>query len=366
MASIKKHPKTGKWYVRTSFKDKDGNYKTKSKFGFSTKREAEYYASQIEIKKKDNPHLDTRDLTIFANYFEEWCRTYTIGKYSTGTDKKYEREIELVRNYFGDTKLTELTRTKYQAYINHRGENRSKNTVQKTHGYLKKCLSYAVADGLIHNDPSFGAVLHYDNEEQTKVKHLNKDESTILLNALNQSDNYRDLMLYIALTTGLRIGEVLGLAYTDITKESLSVNRGYDYVHTFNFTQAKTKNSIRTIATTSELYNKVQRHRLTNIKYNKEYLFMDNRNRPLISYTGISDHFKRLLKKLNLPSITIHGLRHTHASLLLYSGLNIGYISQRLGHATITETLTTYTHIIKELEQQSDRDLLTLFQTIAK
>ncbi|MFK8243890.1 MULTISPECIES: tyrosine-type recombinase/integrase [unclassified Facklamia] len=366
MASIKKDKNSGKWYCRISFKDEQGKFKTKSKFGFGTKKEAEVYAASLELKKKDTPDLNGKDLTIFANYFEEWCNTYIIGKYSKGTDRKYEHEIELVENYFGEMKLVDLTRTKYQAYINERGMNKSKNTVQKTHGYLKKCLSYAIADGLIKTDPSFGAVLHYDIEEQARIKHLNQDQATKLLNVLNDSDDFKDLMLYIALTTGLRIGEVFGLSYKDIAKESLSVNRGYDYKDTFSFTKGKTKSSIRTIATTPELYAKVQKHKIKCIKYNKEYLFMNNRNRPIITYTGLSKHFKKILSELNLPKITIHALRHTHASLLLYAGVNIGYISQRLGHSNISETLNTYTHIVKELEQQSDKDFLEVFKVNAK
>lgn len=305
-------------------------------------------------------------MTIFANYFEEWCNTYIMGKYSIGTDKKYEHEIELVKNYFGNTKLVDLTRTQYQGYINQRGENRSKNTVQKTHGYLKKCLSYALSDGLIKTDPSFGAVLHYDIEEQNKVKHLNQNEAHKLLNYLQSSDDFKDLMLYIALTTGLRIGEILGLSYDDITKDSLSVNRGYDYKDTKTFTKGKTKSSIRTIAITPDLFNKVQKHKLTNIKYNKLYLFLNERNKPIISHNGLHRYFRRLLERLELPIVTIHVLRHTHASLLLYSGLNIGYISKRLGHSNISETLNTYTHIVNELEQKSNTDMQNIFKVNAK
>ena len=145
--AVKKDKKTGKWYVRVSYKDVEGKYKTKNKYGFATKKEAQIVEAKYEMMKQEGIDLnEEKDMTIFANYFEDWCNTFRIGKFSTGTDKKYQHEIKLVKEFFGNTRLKDLTRTKYQQYINERGKNRSKNTVEKTHGYLKKCLSYALAD----------------------------------------------------------------------------------------------------------------------------------------------------------------------------------------------------------------------------
>lgn len=362
MASIKKDPKTGTWYFRVSYKDSEGKYRTKTKKGFKTKLEAQTQAGLLESKKQEQPDLSNeRDLSIFAEYFEEWVETYITGKHSLGTDKKYEHEVELVKEFFKDTKLKDLTRTQYQSYINFRGKNRSKNTVQKTNGYLKKCLSYAIADGLIKSDPSFGVVLHYDVEEQNKVKYLDQAEVDKLLPKLEQSENVKDLMLYICLTTGLRIGEVFGLAYEDVTLNTLTVNRGYDYKDAFSFTPGKTKSSIRTIAINKVLHSKLQKFKIANQLNNKDYPFLNKRNRPVITYQSVNKHLKKLCTQLKITEITIHALRHTHASILLYNNFNIGYISKRLGHANISETLNTYMHIVKELEQTQNNQIADVF-----
>ncbi len=361
--SVKKDKKTGKWYVRFSYKDDNDKYQIKNKFGFMTKKEAEAYEATLALKVAEGQDLSNdTDLTIFANYFEEWCHTYRIGKFSVGTDKKYLHEIELVKDYFKQTKLKDLTRTKYQNYINQRGKGRSKNTVEKTHGYLKRCLSYAMADGLIKKDPSFGAVLSYDIEEQTRVKYLNLKEFDKLFKYLRFKDDMNNLMLFIALTTGLRIGEVYGLSYKDIKEESLTVNRGYDYRDTNDFTKGKTKSAQRTIIIPKELSVKVSKYKMKNRKINNTYLFLDERNNPRITHTGLTKHLHRTLKKLEIPKVNIHVLRHTHASVLFYNNINIGYISKRLGHSNISETLNTYTHIITELEQTQNDEVLQIFE----
>lgn len=361
--AVKKDKKTGKWYVRVSYKDADGKYKTKNKYGFTTKKEAQIVEAKYEMMKQEGIDLDAeKDMTIFANYFEDWCNTFRIGKFSTGTDKKYQHEIKLVKEFFGNTRLKDLTRTKYQKYINERGKDRSKNTVEKTHGYLKKCLSYALADGLITQDPTFGVELAYDIEEQDRVKYLDLEGFNKLYRHLLFKDSMNDLMLFIALSTGLRIGEVYGLAYDDIKEDSLTVNRGYDYQIDFDFTSGKTKSAKRTIVIPKELYVKVQKYRLQNSMINNKYLFLDPLNKPRITHNGLSKHLQKTLKQLKLPRVTIHVLRHTHASVLFYNKINIGYISKRLGHSNISETLNTYTHIISELEQTANEEIQSIFE----
>ena len=71
----------------------------------------------------------------------------------------------------------------------------------------------------------------------------------------------------------------------------------------------------------------------------------------------MNDILERYCKKLEIPVISIHGLRHTHASILLYAGVSVGSVARRLGHASMTTTQKTYLHVIQELENQ-DVDLV--------
>lgn len=179
----------------------------------------------------------------------------------------------------------------------------------------------------------------------------NLEETKRFIEYLEESNDLRDVMLYIAVNTGLRIGEVYGLAYEDITETTLSVNRGYDYNHTHKFTDAKNEASIRTIAITPKIYSKIIEHKLKNQKHNSKYLFLDSRNKERLSHTALTAYLKQLSELLGNPVITAHSLRHTHCSILLYQGVDINYISKRLGHSSVIETSNTYSHIIDELNQ---------------
>lgn len=356
--TVKKDKTTGKWYVRVSYKNAEGKYKTKNKFGFLTKKEAEVYESKLELMKYEGKDLEAdKDMEIFANYFEEWVNTYKIGKVSISTEKKYLRVVNLVKEYFKDLPLKKLTRQKYQKFINKRGEGTGYDTVSKTNFYIKKCLKTAMADGLIDKDPTFEVILNYDNKNSSRATSWNYDEAKKLNDRLSNSDDFKDLMLYISLNTGARIGEVYGLAYSDFRGNKMSINRGYDYIHLNDFTDGKTKSSIRTILVTDELINKVNKHKLKHRIINRDFLFLDKNNKPLITHTGLLKHLKKLTKELEISNYTIHTLRHTHCSVLIYEGVNINYISKRLGHSSAVETIRRYSHIIDELEQTQNEKI---------
>lgn len=354
--SVKKDEKTKKWYCRVSYKDKNGKYRTKSKFGFDTKKEAQVAESKIKLQAEQGIGFE-ENANTFANYFEKWCYTYKIGQYSKSTDIKYEREIRYVHQYFGLTLLEEITREMYQDYLNMRGKGNGKDTVDKVHSKLSGCLKLALADGLIKKDPTFNAVKRYDKKSSKRKKYMNYTDAEKLTNYLMQSDTLPDLMLLIALTTGLRIGEVYALKYDNITESTLTVKNGYDYNYTHDFTSCKNESSKRTIVITKQLYLAVQRHRLKHRKYNDQALFLNDKNRERITHTGLTKHYNQVLKKLNIPRVRIHDLRHTHASVLIFKGLDIMYISKRLGHANITETLKTYAHIIDEMQQSQEENI---------
>ena len=355
MASIKKDKKTGKWYCRISYKDKEGKYRTKTKKGFTTKSEAQIVANELELKAKRKIGFE-EDALVFAHYFEKWCYTYKIGQYSKSTDLKYEREIRYVAEFFGRIEITNLTRELLQEYIDFRGKDNGKDTIDKVCSKLKGCIQMAMNDGIITKDPMQHVIKKYDKKPSKKAKYMNYEESEKLANYLFKSSEERlsDAMLLIALLTGLRIGEVYGLSYTDFTPTTLKVSRGYDYNYAKSFTDCKTESSKRTIIIPNALYSFVLRYKMKQQINNKSYLFLDMRNRPRISRDALSKRLRKILSELNIESLNIHGLRHTHTSVLIYKGLDISYISKRLGHANIVETLETYAHIIDEFNQVQD------------
>ncbi|EJV05043.1 hypothetical protein HMPREF1334_03126, partial [Enterococcus faecalis ERV41] len=119
MASIKKL-KSG-WQYRVSYKDKDGRYKTKSGNGFSTKKEAQLAASEIEARYSKGYSLKEGE-KLFNEYFRNWFEVYRKGKLSQDNDGDIRRAVDFSERYFPDTKLKELTRQEYQKALNDYGE----------------------------------------------------------------------------------------------------------------------------------------------------------------------------------------------------------------------------------------------------
>lgn len=359
--SVKKDNKTGKWYVRVSYKDEKGKYRQKTKTGFSTKAEAKIYEGTLKQQYQNGgvPVDET-----FANYFETWCRQYRMGRFSEATDIKYEREIRYVKEYFKHKKLTDITRLDYQSYLNMRGKGNSKDTVQKAHSRLKGALSNALADGIITKDPTFGAIMRYDNEPDKRVKYWNNHQTDILFREFEKELTVSNVMLYLLLSTGLRVGEAYGLSWDDIEGNKLSVRRGYDYNYTNDFTDLKTTSSKRKILLSKECATLLKRYKMQFYKSHPEFLFLDIAEKPAISYSGLSKKLKATCKKNNIPVLTLHSLRHTHCSLMIYKGVDIHYLSKRLGHKDVTITLSTYSHVVDEFQQEQDKKILDAMDSL--
>lgn len=88
---------------------------------------------------------------------------------------------------------------------------------------------------------------------------------------------------------------------------------------------------------------------------------------PLTKYKVVNNNYandvlRQFLAQLNIEPITIHELRHTHASILLYEGVNVSYVSSRLGHGEIETTFNNYTHVIKELEERDQMKTADIFE----
>lgn len=357
MASVNKDPKTNKWYVRYNVYDNKGNRHQKMKKGFKSKKEAQIYGTkQEEITYDINADMP------FADYFEKWFYTYKETMITDKVIKEYKHLIKLVHEYFGNLPLKLLTRQRYQTFINIRGKNRARNTVEKTHFRLKQAIQMALADNLIQVDPTFNVVISYDNDQQSRIKAWNIHDGELLTKAFQDELTPRSTALYIAINTGLRLGEIYGLSWDDIHGNVLEVNRGYDYTASKTFTAGKTKTSIRKIKITDTFKKRIFEYKLKFQSQSPKFLFLDKFENPVITDTAIRKYLKKLCESLSIEFCGIHGLRHTHCSYLIYNGIDINYISKRLGHASTIETLKTYAHILNEFKQQQDTKVIEILE----
>ncbi len=170
---------------------------------------------------------------------------------------------------------------------------------------------------------------------------------------LKEEANWDWFILLVA-KTGMRFSEALAIAPADFdfARQTLSVGKTWDYKGDGGFLSTKNKSSVRKIQIDWQIVVKFSD--LMKGLPEDEPIFVGNTK---IYNSTVNDVLTRHCKSCGISEISIHGLRHTHASLLLFAGVSIASVARRLGHASMTTTQKTYLHIIQEIENK-DVDLV--------
>jgi integrase len=366
MASIQKL-KNG-WRYRVSFKE-NGQYKTKTKGGFRTKKEAEIAAGELEKKLHIGHDINAGD-QLFSEYMRNWFELYKKGKFSLEHERNIERAIELAEKYFLGVRIKDLTKDMYQAFLNDYGLDHAKQTVRKRHVDIRACIRTAIDDGIIFKDPTRKAVIMgHKREKSEELKYLNFEEAKRLVNEVKGDLKLKYISRYVilfAIATGARFSEISGMTWdcVDLQKKSITINKTWDFKDTNDFSDTKTFSSKRTITIDKDTCDILEKLKSEQTKFalqsglrNKKNLCFVNTKMELVSNNAVNKTLRNLCRKVNAKEITCHGLRHTHASVLLYNGVNVKYISRRLGHNDIVTTLQTYSHVLDEMEQKESRQV---------
>ena len=291
---------------------------------------------------------------LFSKYYAHWIKVYKEGAIREITMARYRMTLKWVKELAPTLKVYELNRTTYQQLLNEYALYHEKQTTMDFHHQLKGAILDAVDDGLIDRDPTRKAIIKGKPPRKKKPKFLNQFELNTLIKNLDLQDeiNWDWLILLIA-KTGMRFSEALGLTPNDFdfSYQTISINKTWDYKGHGGFLPTKNKSSIRKIQidwqTTSQFA------RLVKDMNENEPIFVKGK----VYNSTINNILARHCKQLGIPIISIHGLRHTHASLLLFAGVSMASVARRLGHSSMTTTQKTYLHIIHELENQ-DTDLI--------
>ena len=291
---------------------------------------------------------------LFYIYYEKWIRIYKEGAIRNVTMRKYEITLLWLRRLVPELRLAQLNRISYQQLLNDYAEFHERQTTMDFHHQIKAAVLDAVDEGLIDRDPTRKAIIKGRSPRTKKIKYLNQFElHTLLVNLKLTSEINWDWLILIIAKTGMRFSEALALTPKDFdfSHQSLIVDKTWDYKGSGGFLPTKNRSSIR----------KIQLDWQTIIKFSElikglpedKPIFVNGR----VFNSTINGVLERYCKKLGIPVISIHGLRHTHASLLLFAGVSIASVARRLGHASMTTTQKTYIHIIQEMENR-DIDLV--------
>ena len=297
-----------------------------------------------EIKRTD----------LFYNYYENWITIYKEGAISKVTMDKYHMTHSWLKKLIPEVRICDLTRIVYQQLLNDYALYHERQTTMDFHHQLKSSILDALDEGLLYRDPTRKAIIKGKTSRPKKIKYLNQFElHTLLANLdLKQEINWDWFILLIA-KTGMRFSEALALTPKDFnfSHQMLSINKTWDYKNNSGFLPTKNKASVRKIQI--DWQTVIQFSGLLKDLPEDEPIFVKSK----VYNSTINDILEKHCKNSKIPVISIHGLRHTHASLLLFAGVSIASVARRLGHASMTTTQKTYLHIIQELENK-DIDLV--------
>ena len=291
----------------------------------------------------------TKGSELFSQYYARWVKIYKEGAIRNVTMQKYRMTQIWIERLVPNILTCELTRANYQQLLNDYAENHERQTTMDFHHQLKGALLDAVDEGLIDRDPTRKAIIKGKAPREKKPKYLNQFELHTLLAslALKPEINWEWFILLVA-KTGMRFSEALALTPKDFdfARQSLSISKTWDYKGEGGFLPTKNQSSVRKIQI--DWQTVIQFSELVKSLPQDSPIFIDG----AVFNSTVNDILRRHCNRANVPVISIHGLRHTHASLLLFAGVSIASVARRLGHASMTTTQKTYLHIIHELENQ--------------
>lgn len=374
MAQIYK--KQGSWAVRVYFEE-NGKRKSKNKQGFRTKKEAEIYATDLENKKNTSGVSALMDIT-FSDYFEQWINTYKLGKFSKNVENRYKRTASLISDFFGNDKFKDITRQHYQQFIDAYAKNHAKHTVLRLNSTIRTCVADAIDEHIIFSDFTRRAFIGGLESKSSDVKYLELDEIKLLkeiasFKASVQSITYYEILL--AIDSGARYGEIVGLTWdcVDFKNREITINKTYDYIERTGFKPTKNKQSVRTISISPFMISQLKKLKADQAEYflkkgyhNDLKLVFLNYKLTVPSNNAANKVLRNILSDINAKNkdIGMHGLRHTHASILINQGILIDYVSERLGHSNVAVTIEVYRHLLESKRVQESKRTIEIISNL--
>lgn len=351
--------KDGRWCASITLE----NRKRKYLYG-KTRREVQEQL-KIALREQQQGTLITTPQQTIEQFLNQWLASHkAIVRIRT-----YERYEQFVRIHLipeiGYIQLQKLTAIQINNLYLKLGKRLSSSTLNTLHMMLHKALEDAVRWGLLVRNVcdavSAPRRTHYE------IKPLTKEQAQLLLDTAKEDS--LEALWVLALTTGMRRGEVLALKWQDINFEQgmLQVRRIFTRVKGVRYIESepKTEKSRRSIMLTTVAVETLKRHRIHLLEaklqagpawVEHDLVFCTSFGTP-VNPNWVLERFKKLLKKAGLPNMRFHDLRHSIATILLSMGTHPKVVQELLGHNRIQETVDTYSQVLPTIHKEAIQKL---------
>ena len=329
------------------------------------KQDAQRYRTKI-LRKRDLGELVEPSKELLGAYLERWLEASARPRLAPSTFITYEKYVSfyLVPG-LGDRQISKLEPLEIQEFYNGLvKKGLSAKTVRNIHGVLNSALKQAARWELIRRNPAALVDLPKYNKPEMKV--FTPEQAAQFMEAVIYSPH--KALFSLLLSSGMRPGEALGLKWGDVdTKRGrVHVQRALSRTKEgWVLREPKTPQSRRAIPLPPSVMADLKEHRAAQVEERlrvKDYadhdlVFADSGGEPLNPNNIYKRHFKPLLEDAGLPDLRLYDLRHTCATLLLAAGEHPKVVSERLGHASVTLTLDTYSHVLPDMQDRATAKL---------
>lgn len=383
MTKIKSYKKKDgqTYYAVTGYlgTDPDTGKKTvTTRRGFKTKREAQLAFSKLQTETVQNGFLKQSRMT-FQEVYDLWLETYKLNVKESTFVKQTELYRIHILPYFGKKQISKITPALVQNFANDKVKKfkRYREFISNT----SRIFDYALKLRIISRNPVkdiYIPVPPSKIDDGAKENYLSRDELIVFLNALDNLNNMKQAtFLRLLAMSGCRMGELLGLQW-----ENVFLNEGYIKIkqtlsrgigRRLYLETPKTKSSIREIPLDAntikalKTWKAQQKKELLALGFNamspKQLVFSKIHTNSFIQLSTPIKWLNKVLDQLDIKRITLHGLRHTHATMLLESGRTLKDVSVRLGHSSIEITCDLYIHVTEKRNRENVNELVNYLKS---
>jgi integrase len=359
--------KDGRWAASMTLEDHSRKY-----FYGETRKEV-YEKLQKALHEQKQGTLLIGPQQTMKDYLEYWLEEVHKSKLRIGTYRTYRSVLNChLLPGLGHIRLQKLISQHVQSLYSkkHTEEGLSPGRIRVIHIVLHKALNHAVRVNLVARNVCDQVEL--PREERHKGLALTPEQAQQLLQKVHE--HRLDALFTLAVTTGMRIGEILSLRWQDVDLKAglLQVRRtvGYYGKRGFVVGEPKTDSSRRTIVLPAFLVEKLKLHRTSQLEMRLQagLAWMDNdlvfcnKRGGFVPPQTIAYQFNKLLKDLGFSHMRIHDLRHSAATLLLSMGVSLKVVQEILGHSTISTTADIYSHTLLSMQKEAMNKMDDLFR----